>query len=210
MNLVQRMSKKKIRFAFTIQHGENSGLTSGPLRVWASKEDTYITSVSLAGTWKVSLHGESAWRVAVTSEHLRSDDPVWPATKERAPWKFSPTEWVDGQRLAFVVAASRGALIAGPPESNDVQIAVEDRWDRITMAEIWMTEFDICPPSDARLVGGPLPLASGRKVWVTAQTQEVIGERELVTAIGIMAQPLLPETHDVSAPGILLRGVHVS
>lgn len=201
--------KKKIRFAFTIQPGGGIPLTSGSLRVWTNKEDTYMTSVALAGTWKVSLHGEVAWQIAATSEHLRSENPVWSASQGRAPWKFSPTEWVNGRRLAFVVAASRGALIAAPIESGDVHITAEDRWDRITMAQIWMTEPDVDLPNDARLVGGPLSLASGRKVWVTADTQEVPGEKELVVARGIMAQPLLPETHNVSAPGLLLRGVHI-
>ncbi|MFF8968679.1 hypothetical protein [Streptomyces sp. NPDC014995] len=205
------MSKRsKVRFAFTIQHGENRGLTSGSLRVWTSKEDTYMTSVALNGTWKVSLHGEVAWRIAVTAEHLRSENPVWPVTEDRAPWKFAPTEFVDGRRLAFVVAASRGALIPGPLDANDTHIAVEDRWDQITMAQIWMTEPDVDLPDGIRLIGGPLPLASGRSVWVTADVQEVPGERESMVASGIMAQPLMPDTHDVSAPGILLRGVHVA
>lgn len=205
------MSKRrKIRFAFTIQHGENSGLTSGPLRVWTSKEDTYLTSVALAGTWKVSLHGEVAWRIAVTAEHLRSENPIWPATEDRAPWKFPPTDFIDGRRLAFVVAASRGALISGPLDSADIHIAAEDRWDCITMAKVWMTEPGIEPPNGMRLVGGPLPLASGHSVWVTADSQEVPGKKEYSKATGIMAQPLLPGTHDVSAPGFLLRGVHTA
>ncbi|WGP12661.1 hypothetical protein [Streptomyces sp. SH5] len=202
--------KKKIRFAFTIQHGENSGLTSGSQRVWTSKEDTYLTSVSLGDTWKVSLHGEEAWRIAVTSEHMRSENPVLPPGEDRAPWKFSPTEWVHGRRLAFVLASSRGALINRPLEPADVHIAVEDRWDQITMAQIWMTEPGVDLPEGVRLIGGPLPLASGRRVWVTADTQGVPGKQEWTVASGIMAEPLLPQTHDVSAPGMLLRGVHVN
>ncbi|MFJ2222135.1 hypothetical protein ACIOFY_19120 [Streptomyces anulatus] len=204
------MSKKrKIRFAFTIQHGENSGLTSGSQRVWTSREDTYLTSVSLSGTWKVSLHAEVAWRIAVTSEHMRSENPVLPPGEDRAPWEFSPTEWVNGRRLAFVLAASRGALINRPLETADAHIAVEDRWNQITMAQIWMTEPGVDLPKGVRLIGGPLPLASGRRVWVTADTQDVPGEQEWTVASGIMAEPLLPQTHDVSAPGLLLRGVHV-
>ncbi|GGU71481.1 hypothetical protein GCM10010275_01990 [Streptomyces litmocidini] len=96
-----------------------------------------------------------------------------------------------------------------PIDSNDVHIAVEDRWDQITMAQIWMTEPEVALPDGVRLIGGPMPLVSGRNVWVTAETQEVPGEEEGRVASGIMAQALLPGTHDVSAPGLLLRGVHV-
>ncbi|MFJ8730340.1 hypothetical protein [Streptomyces bauhiniae] len=202
------MAKKKIKFAFTIQHGENRGLTSGSWRVWTNKEDTYVTAVTLGDMWKVSLHGDSAWRVAVTSEHMRSENPIWPKTQDRAPWKFEPTRFVDGHRLAFVIATTRGALIPGPISTDDVHIAVEDRWDVITMAQIWMTEPGVDIPSGVRLTGGPLALASGRRVWVIADIQEVPKAQESGAAVGNMIEPLLPTTHDVSAPGLILRGVN--
>ncbi|MGX1976898.1 hypothetical protein [Streptomyces kronopolitis] len=201
--------KSKLGFAFTIQSGPRAGLTSGPWRAWTSKEDTYVTSVSLGGTWKISLHGDAAWRIAVTAEHMRQERPVWPKGIDRAPWKFSPTQFHEGRRLAFVIAASRGSLIPGALSDKDIHISVEDRWDLITMAQMWMTEPGVEIPGTWRVVGDALKLASGRRVWIIKETQHVPGDKEEQIAAGIMSEPMLPGTHDVSAPGILLRGVHV-
>jgi len=48
-------------------------------------------------------------------------------------------------------------------DSREVVIEVEDRWDRLTYAMVCMTEPSVVLVHP-RIVGGPLQLASGRKV----------------------------------------------
>jgi hypothetical protein len=131
--------KQIIRFAFTINEGPNAGLTSGGWRVWVNKEDTYITPAEAGDTWKCSLHADAAWRWAVTTEHLRSSNPVW-TEPDRAPWKFKPTDFVNGRRLAFVICTFRHALLPLALKPKDLHIPFEDRWDRAILANIWMAE----------------------------------------------------------------------
>src|SRR5687768_13810239 len=107
------LMKQIVRFRFGIDEGENAALVSAGWRLWVNGEDTYLTAKSLDGTWKLSLHGDAAWRLAVTKEHQQqAERPVWMDT-DRAPWKFEPTPWAQGRRLAFVVAVARGALMPG-------------------------------------------------------------------------------------------------
>jgi hypothetical protein len=160
------MARPLVRFGFVIEDGPNRGLACGGWRVWTRHEDTYITAKSLNGTWKTSLHGDAVWQLAVTKEHLRAAQrPVW-TEPDRAPFKFRPTRFVDGKRLAFVVAATRGALPPQPLDSRELRVAVEDRWDTLTSVWIWMTETGRDFHEDG-LLAGPLPLASGRNVWTT-------------------------------------------
>lgn len=201
------MARPKIAFAFTIEDGRDRGLTSGGWRVWTRHEDTYIVATSLGHVWKTSLHGDSAWRLAVTQEHLATENPVW-TERDRAPWKFAPTPFVDGLRLAYVVAACRHALLPRALDLKEVQIRVEDRWDQLTMAKIWMTEPGLTFDAP-RLIGGPLPLASGRSVWVSADVEELPGGEPEPIAVSSMIEPLWPEEHGVPAPGLLLKGLHI-
>jgi hypothetical protein len=201
--------KKKLRFAFTIPAGPNAGLTSGSWRVWTNGEDTYIAAAALGHMWKASLHGDIAWRIAVTSENVLSDDPVLPSWHDRAPWKFAPTKFAEGRRLAFAIGVLRGALGPYPLDVKDLHIAVDDRWDQVTVGYIWMTEPGVDLGQVSRLVGDPLSLASGRRVWLVAGTEEIPGGEPEPQAAGSMIEPRLPETHEVSAPGFLVRGVHL-
>ena len=203
------MPKQRIQFAFTIAQGPNAGLTSGSWRLWVRKEDTYIAPADLGGIWKCSLHGDESWQWAVTTEHLASgESPVWRGP-DRAPWKYEATPFVNGHRLAFVICTFRHALRPLPLDPADMHIRVQDRWDEVTLGCLWMTEPGVAFDAD-RIVGGPLALASGRQVWLTART-EAIGDAEPEPlAVSSMLEPAIPQVHGVRAPGVFHRGVHLS
>ena len=206
----QRMSKKPmLRFAFTIAEGPNAGLTSGPWRAWTKGEDCYITPRAPDDVWKVSLHSDVAWRLAMTSEHVASGElPHLPEGVDRAMWKFKPTEFVDGRRLAFAIATTRAALLPGALIETDLHIAVRDRWDEVTVAYFWMTEPDVELSGVDRRVGEPLLLQSGRRLWLSAGVEQVSGEPEPM-ADGAVIVPMSPENDDVAAPGLMIKGVRL-
>lgn len=203
------ISKRKIRFAFTIQEGRNAGLTSGSWFVKTHVEDVYIAGKAISGIWKVSLHGDQAWRLALTSEHVKTGEPPQlPNELDRAGWTFQPPPFVDGRRLAFAIAATRGALLPIGLDEQDLHIAVEDRWDQLTVAYLWMTEPAVELDRPARRIGEPLLLASGRRVWLTAGVERVAGEPEPI-AVGSMVEPMTQDAHGVTAPGLMLKGVRL-
>jgi hypothetical protein len=73
---------------------------------------------------------------------------------------------------------------------------------------VWMTEPSISIESP-RLVGGPLSLRSGRRVWVTAGTEEVMGGRPEPIPATAIVEPVWPAEHGVTAPGVFIRGAHI-
>lgn len=203
------MARSRIRFAFTIADGPNAYLTSGGWRVWVSGDTVYLTAKPLEGTWKVSLHGDSAWRSAVTTEHLQTENPVWAADQDRAPWKFEPTKFENGVRMMFALAMSRGALGPWAIDETELHIKVEDRWDEITIAYLWQSESGVTPPVARRPIGPVLEMANGRRVWLTAGTEPVAMAKPEPVPATAMIEPRSPSEHDVRAPGWLVRGVHL-
>lgn len=197
-----------IRLAFTIDDGPNAGLTSGGWRVWVHGDSTYIASRGVGGIWKASLHGDTAWQVAVTKEHLASEKPVY-AGNPRAPWVFQPTPFVDGLRLAFVIAITRPSLMPGDIDAADFQVPVRDRWDELTVAYVHMTQAGAHLGGSRRVIAEPLSLDSGRQVWVTWGRERVEPVGPERAPAGAMVEPVWPEQHGVAAPGFVLRGVHV-
>lgn len=198
-----------VRFAFAIADGPNEGLTSGRWRVWVHHETIYVAPSDLSGKWKASLHGDDAWRVAVTKEHHRAPDAVW-AEEDRAPWKFDPTPFVEGRRLAFVVAVTRGAFKRLPIKSKDSVIEVEDRWDRLPMAKVIVSEPRLPPVEDSGVrVGRELALSSGRSVQVVAAAEAIAATDPEPEPASTVIEVWHPRTHDVAAPGFFLRGVNV-
>lgn len=198
-----------MRFAFRVTDGLGAGLCCGGWRLWTHAEDTYLTAASLGDTWKVSLHGDDWWASSVTAENARRPDTVLPAGHDRAMWRFTPTPFVEGRRLAFAVGVFRHALRAEPPDSRETVVVVPDRWDVLTLALVRMTEPDVAPDPGWHVLGGPLPLASGRRVWLTASHKGISpGEPEPVPD-GVMVEPVSLETHGVASPGWLVKGVRV-
>lgn len=207
---VQRMVKQLVRFSFAIAEGPNAGLLCGGWRVWCTGEDTYITSKSLDGTWKTSLHGDEAWRTAVTSENMRSDSPRVPLGLDRAPWKYDVPSFIDGKRLAFVVAVARSAMLPGQRSQKEIQIPTGDEWNVIQLARIWMTEPGVTLEG-LDFIGNPLSLQSGRRVWLDTVAEVVPGwnTNPEPPAVGSMVQVLTPDSHGVRSPGLLVKGVRL-
>lgn len=199
------MPRDRVRFAFTISEGPQAGLTNGGWRLWVKGEDTYLTNRAFGDVWKLSLHGDAAWQFAVTSEHVQAGAPVVPSAREGRVFRtFAPPPMQDGGRFAFALAVPRGVLRPDRLDPRELHIAVEDRWDRLTVARVHMTEpgVDFVP---ARLVAGPLPLASGRQVWLSARAEEVRPAPPAPPPDNAIVEVWSPETHDVAAPGLFLR-----
>lgn len=200
----------RVRFAFRLVDGPEAGLSCGGWRVWTNAEDTYITATSLHDTWKVSLHGDEWWAAQVTKENAAREDTVLPAGHPRAIWRFQPTAFVDGHRVAFAIGAFRHALLPEGADSRETVIGVPDRWDVLTLALVRMTEPDVEPDPEWNVVGGPLPLTSGRRVWVTSHAEAIPPSEPEPMAVSTMIEPWTPETHGVISPGWIVRGVHVT
>ncbi|WP_336649122.1 hypothetical protein [Microbacterium sp. MMO-10] len=197
-----------IRFTFAIASGDNAGLGAGQFRVWCHGDDTYIADAGVP-QWKTSLHGEIAWRTAETAESHSSPEARLPGETDRAPWKYTPPDFVDGQRLAFVVGATRAALAPWSVPERYQRIEVRDRWDELTKANIWMTQADAEVPDHPFRIGPILELASGTRVWASVGREylEPIDPEPAPTST--MLEPQIPGVHDVTAPGVLIRGVHL-
>ena len=205
------MSRHRVRFAFEITEGPNAGLRSSGWRVWTNNEDTYITASTFGQVWKGSLHGDVAWRWAMDKNHVQSGRaPTLPKGHDRAPWTWEPTPFVNGVRLAFAIAVTRGAMLDRPADPKDQhRIVVEDRWDQLTLAKIWMTEPGVDLPIDP-LLDQPMELSSGRRVWITAGWEELSdGEPEPLCA-GAIVEPYTPGVQDVRAPRLFVRGLRLS
>lgn len=83
-------------------------MTAEGWRLWVHGDDTYVADKATGARWKTSLHGDVAWRLAVTQEAMARDAAPIPPGMDRAPWKFDPPPFANGGRLAFFVAATRG------------------------------------------------------------------------------------------------------
>lgn len=198
---------QRLRYRFGITQGSNAGLSSGGWRIWTHDESVYIAAKG--NPWKASLHADDSWRVAVTSEHVRlAREPVIPHGRATV-WEFEPTKFDAGGRMVFAVAATRNALNWQQIDARETVIPVADRWDQITVLYVWMTEAAV-DLHGRPVVGGPLPLSNGRRVWVTSGVEDVDPcEPEPVPA-GQAIFPRSPDEHGVAAPGFLIRGVNVA
>lgn len=206
------MSKKaRIKFAFQITEGPNAGLACPGWRVWTHGTSTYLAQADSGDKWKLSLHGDAAWRFAQTAEDLRSPAPSLPAGHDRAPWKFTPPPFENGTRLAFVVAATRAAMLNQPPvRPGEIIVGVDDRWDQVTTVALHMTLPGIELQTSREIVANPLPLAEGRRLWLSASSEKSSESNEPETSIvGSMIQPMSPEVHGVLCPGLLVKGIRL-
>lgn len=201
--------KELIRFCFTTTDASGERLTSDGWRVWVNGEDIYLTAKSVGDKWKVSLHGDKAWRLAVTREHHRKPDSVW-QDPDRAPWKFAPTEFMNGVRRTFAVAVTRSALLPSRPATPKERVLeVPDRWDVLTIVYLWTTEGQASLAEREDLFAGPLEMAGGRQLWLTATCEKLPHGVSEPPSLSAMIEPLWPEKHGVSVPGLLGRGVRL-
>lgn len=153
--------QQSTRFTFTIAEGPNAGLTTGAFKLWTRKEDTYLAPVELGGIWKLSLHADSVWRWAITKEHMTAPDPIVPGPGRMA-FDYEPVEFDGGRRLAFTICTFRHALLPRELDKKALHVRVNDSWQEVTLAGIWMTEPGV-ELERSRPVGEPLILDSGRR-----------------------------------------------
>lgn len=198
----------RIRFAFTIPSGPQEGWTCGGWRVWTHNNDLYITTKDLGGMWKVSLHDEVAWRVAMTKEHANTPGVVVPGD-DRAVWKFDPPPYEDGVQWAFAIVATRSCLRPNHIGADELQLPASDDWVSVNVASLWITEPWVEITSDAGAVAEPLPLANGRSVWMTFRVEHGTPIEPEPIPVSAMIEPQIPGQHEVPVPSLLVRGVHV-
>ena len=199
--------QQSTRLTFTIAEGPNAGLTTGAFKLWTRKEDTYLAPVELGGIWKLSLHADSVWRWAVTTEHMAGQDPIVPGPGRMA-FDYEPVEFDGGRRLAFTICTFRHALLPRELDKKALHVRVNDSWQEVTLAGIWMTEPGV-ELERSRPVGEPLILDSGRRVWVSAWTEAVPDGEPEPQAVSSLIEFAMPAKHAVRGPGVFLRGVHV-
>lgn len=206
------VARRKFRFGFAITEGANAGLRCGGWRVWTHGDDAYVTATTFVGRLKVSMHGDAAWQLAYTTEHARSESSLVPDGHDRVMWQFEPTPFENGLRLAFAIGVTRGSLRPADPEAapDPDTVVVEDRWDLLTVAQIWMTEPGVMLENNLAHIGPPLPLRSGRHVWVTASWEKVPPIKpERIPDAAIMTI-VRPEETDVRSPGVMMVGANWS
>jgi hypothetical protein len=111
--------------------------------------------------------------------------------------------------MVFAVAATRNALKWQEIDAKETVIPVADRWDQITLLYVWMTEAAV-NLQGRPVIGGPLPLSNGQRVWVTAGAEDVDPCEPEPVPSGQAVFPRSPDEDGVAAPGFLIRGVNVA
>jgi hypothetical protein len=202
------VSRAVIRFAFALTTEDGETHSGGHFRIWCNKDDTYIAERGTGALWKTSLHGDAAWRTAETAESFTSDRPMLNGSPDRAPWKYTPTPFVGGRRLAYVIACTRGAMMPEQVKASYSIIPVADRWDQLTKANVWMSEANITPDDEGR-IGPRLSLQSGRSVWVTPAVEYIPPIEPEPTPATTLLRPMIPGKDDVRYPGVIVVGVHL-
>lgn len=77
---------KRLRYAFGITSGPNAGLGCRGWRIWTHDDSVYIGAKD--NPRNASLHADTSWRVAITSEHVRlGREPIIPGGRATA-WEF--------------------------------------------------------------------------------------------------------------------------
>lgn len=164
------INKRRLRFGFQILDGPAKGLSCLGWRVWTHREDTYVTAKSLGDTRKVSLHGDEWWTSAVTKENSLSPDTVLAFLDPCGDSSRPPSSTVGASPSSLPSTATHFDQSRRPPAAGEAIIEVPDRWDALTLAAVRMTEPGVGLHPDWSMVGSPLPLLSGRNVWVWLPT----------------------------------------
>lgn len=87
---------------------------------------------------------------------------------------------------------------------------VNDRWDQIAVVYVTMTEPDVDQHHIPGLLTEPMHLMNGPLVWLHAGIEFVPDTPPEPVPVSILVASLSPDHgDDVSAPGLILRGIHL-
>lgn len=71
-----------------------------------------------------------------------------------------------------------------------------------------MTEPDVQLSRELVHVGVPLPLSSGRRVWVTTCSEGISQQGPEPVPAAVIMKVMRPDEDDVSCPGVLMVGAN--
>jgi len=104
-------------------------------------------------------------------------------------------------------------MLPNAPDEREIVVPVADRWNQLTLVRLWMTlpGVDYQVRRDATLLAEPMTLANGRKVWLDTVSEQVTNwsPDPEPPATSALVVPMGPDTHAVSAPGYLVKGLRL-
>lgn len=104
-------------------------------------------------------------------------------------------------------------MLPNAPDEREIVVPVADRWNQLTLVRLWMTlpGVDYQVRREATLLAEPMTLANGRKVWLDTVSEQVTdwSPDPEPPATSALVVPMGPDTHAVSAPGYLVKGLRL-
>jgi hypothetical protein len=200
----------ELTFTVAVTSGPNAGVGSGSWRISTCGGGIDITAAGVGDMWKASLHGDDSCRIALSPENQRPDSPMVAGGRREAPPELVATDFHAGQRLTFVISVARSALMPVRHEPTGRVVEAADSWDLMTSLHVWTTLPGVVLASDAHVVGAPLALSNGRRVWVTAESEPFVRQRESVRALAVIVEPRPSVTSWGRVPGFLASGLQVT
>jgi len=108
--------------------GSKEGPRSAVWRIWANRNDVYLSARYAASDYKVSLHASGKWRVAFTEHHLTRPQPLLSAGSDRALDRWDrPDEFAPGWTRAFLIMIPVSEVVppAVPVDKPDEVVWIE-------------------------------------------------------------------------------------
>lgn len=188
---------------------------AGPWTINVNRNDVYVSVVASRRVMKLSLHCEeerrnpgSPWRLAYTTEHVRSgEQPRW-GGPDRCAWEFQPTLWDNGLRPLVVFGVPRQALVTGHIPSGCRVVEAVDDWSTMTYVEIWQTEKGYDLPNWIEPMESPLTLQNGRRVWLGGHSEAQAAAPQIEPDNQLIV-PLPQQAVLAGAPFLMVRGLVV-
>jgi hypothetical protein len=169
--------KNAIRFCA----GTAGGARSAIWRLWATRNDVYLSFRNLGGVLKVSLHETGDWRMALTNEYLQTDNPAlidggrffekWRRPAERTPGVTIAMRLVIPSTAVNIPPGVQGEPAATrlvPPAPSDWFTVVTVAFTNQQMTERWPGRSQGTNPI------GQLTLPKGEQVWLVAHETETL------------------------------------
>jgi hypothetical protein len=161
--------------------GTDGGTRSAIWRLWATRNDVYLSFRNLGGVLKVSLHETGDWRMALTSEYLQTDDPAlidggrfferWDRPAEQSPGVTIAMRLLIPYSAVNIPPGVQGEPAETrlvPPPPSDWFTVVSVAFTNEQMAERWPGRSQGANPI------GQLMLPKGEQVWLVAHETETL------------------------------------